>query len=70
MQQLWHSMFGQRGRDCMADLRVGALRHLCAPQGSRACDSRLQAWLRCHSHKFAASCRPLLDDAQSSDDPE
>jgi pseudouridine synthase len=70
VQTLWRSMFGERGRDCMADLRVEALSRLCAPQGSRACDSRLQAWLCSHSHKFAASCRPELDDAESSDGPD
>ena len=70
VQKLWHDVLGPRGRDCMADMRVQNLRRLCDVHGSRECDSRLQEWLRSHSHMFLASCRQELDEAASSDNPD
>jgi pseudouridine synthase len=70
VQQLWHHMFGARGRESMADLRVKMLRQMCEPQGSRENDGRLHAWLRCHEHKFAASLGSAVDEGDSSDDQD
>ena len=68
--QLWQSIFGERGRHCMADMRVKLLRRMCQPQGSRESDSRLLAWLRCHEHKFAACLGTASDEGDSSDDQD
>ncbi len=70
VQLIWHQMFGARGRESMADLRVKMLRQMCEPQGSRENDDRLHAWLRCHAHKFAVTLGSAVDDGDSSDDQD
>lgn len=70
VEKLWRHIFGPRGRNCMADWRVENLRRLCDAHGSRACDGRLQDWLRSHVHKFVAPSREHVDEALSSDDPD
>ena len=70
VQQLWALMFGERGRDCMADVRVQALRRMCDPQRSPEGDSRLRAWLRCHEHKFIKTCTKAVDEGECSEDED
>ena len=68
--RLWQHMFGARGRDCMADQRVEALRRLCAARCSREFDDRLLAWLRCNEMKFTAPLGSAGDQGGSSDDQD
>lgn len=68
--RLWQHMFGARGRDCMADQRVEALRRLCAARCSREFDDRLLAWLRCNEMKFVAPLSSAGDQGGSSDDQD
>jgi pseudouridine synthase len=70
VQLLWQNMFGARGRDCMADLRVKMLRKMCEAQGSREVDSRLLTWLSCHEDKYCASLESAVAAGESSDDQE
>jgi hypothetical protein len=68
--KLWQLMFGERGRDCVADLRFSSLRRLCDPHGSREFDTKLQHWLRCHERNFSACCFQSVDDGECSDDDQ
>ena len=70
VQLLWQHMFGARGRDCMADLRVKMLRKMCEAQGSREVDGRLLTWLSCHEDKYCASLASAVVAGESSDDQE